>query len=210
MAIIKDIGVILREYQTGESNKRLVLLTDAHGKIVVHSRGARKAGSKLSANLFCCHEFIIFDGGSFLSLNQIAPMHSFAAVADDFDAYCAACSFLEIIDKVMMPSMESSVVLRLLLRALAELTAGRPPNMVFAVFMLKFLQKEGFVAADALPMLGAEAAEALNYILENDGKHAFAFNASKDVLDALCAAARTLIETNVDIQLKSLTLMEGL
>jgi len=209
MAIIKDIGVILREYETGESSKRLVLLTDAHGKIVVHSRGARKTGSKLSANLFCCHEFIIFDGGSFLSLNQVTPMHSFAVVADDFDAYCAACSFLEIIDKVMLPNMEASAVLRLLLRALAELAAKRPPNQVFAVFMLKFLQKEGFVAADALP-LGADAADALNYILENDGKHAFAFNASKDVLDALNAAARTLIETNVDTQLKSLTLMEGL
>jgi len=145
MAIIKDFGIVLREYDTGESNKKLVLLTQNSGKIVVFARGSKRADSKLAANLFCYNEFIVFDGGSFLSLNQLSLIRRFGGIAEDFESYCVACYFLEIIDSMILPNMETTAILTLALRALNELSAKRLSSQaVFATFTFKFLQLEGF------------------------------------------------------------------
>jgi len=224
MATFKDFGVVLREYDAGEANKRLVLLTEGRGKITVFSRGAKKTGTKLATGLFDCNEFVIFDGGSFLSLAQTTCLHGFGAtISSNFEAFVYASSFLEILDKIILTGMDAKAALRLLLRGLAELSAGRSPHGVFAVFMFKLLQKEGFA-----PMLDGEyftaeglaandgpgairfdpaASDALAYILNTDGKRAFAFDASEDVLARLCAAARLFLSANVDVDLKSLILI---
>jgi len=145
MAIIKDHGVVLREYAAGESNKKLVLLTASHGKLTAFARGSRRVGSKLASDLFCYNEFIFFDGGSFLSLNQVSPIKHFAGIADDFDSYCYACYLLEIADAMLLPKMETGEALRLILHGLNELSTGRlPPKVIFAAFTFKFLQIEGF------------------------------------------------------------------
>jgi len=239
MAIIKDIGVVLREYDTGESNKRLVLLTENHGKITVFSKGAKRQGSKLTTNLFCCNEFIIFDGGSFLSLNQTTCVHNFARIAEDFDGFCYASGFLEIIEKMLLPGMEASVVLRLLLRAFAELASGRSPDVVFAAYIFKFLQIEGFAPiVEQCTACGASinggyyffkegvlcgrcdvsyekicisdaVCKAMKYILNTDGKRVFAFETSKDVQKQLCSAATLFLYENVDVELKSISMLIG-
>ncbi|MCL2396902.1 MAG: DNA repair protein RecO [Defluviitaleaceae bacterium] len=144
MAIIKDFGVVLREYAAGESNKKLVLLTRRHGKISAFARGSQRVGSKLATSLFCYNEFVIFDGGSFLSLNQVLPIHTFGKIADDYDKYCFCCCFLELADKMLLTGMETGEALQILLRAFAEMEHGRlPANLIFAGFVFKFLQKEG-------------------------------------------------------------------
>lgn len=145
MAVIKDFGVILREYTAGENNKKLALLTRERGKITVFARGGKNAGSKLTASLFSYNEFMIFDGGSFLSLTQIAPIRHFHQITENFESYCFACFFLELVDKMVLAGMEVFDTLALLLQAFSELEAKRAsPYLVFAVFTLKLLQKEGF------------------------------------------------------------------
>jgi len=145
MAIIKDCGIVLREYDAGESNKKLVLLTKNSGKVITFAKGSKRVGSKLSADLFCYNEFIIFDGGDFLSLNQISPIRRFGNIPDDFSNYCIACYLLEIVDSMILPSMETADILNLTLRGLHQLSQGRmPATTVFAAFTFKFLQMEGF------------------------------------------------------------------
>lgn len=145
MAIIKDFGVVLKEYAWGESNKRLVLLTQHHGKLTVFARGSKRVGSKLAAGLFCYCEFMIFEGPNFLSLNQIAPITSFSQIAEDYDSFCTGSYFLELTDKMVLAKMETAEILQLLLQAFAQLAATRhAPGMVFAVFTFRLLKLEGF------------------------------------------------------------------
>jgi len=145
MAIIKDYGLVLREFPAGESNKRVVLLTQKHGKLTVFVRGSKKTNSKLTTGLFSYNELMIFDGGDFLSLNGVAPIHSFAKIAEDYEKYCFGCYFLELIDKMVLTGMETDAIMKILLHSLEALNLDRhTPATVFAVFTFKFLQKEGF------------------------------------------------------------------
>ena len=218
MAIIKDFGVVLREYDAGESNKKLVVLTRGHGKMTVFARGARKTGSKLSAGLFSYNEFVIYDGNGFYSLSAVVPIHMFADIADNYDKFCFACCFLEMADKMVLTGMDTRDILQILLRALAELTRDRHvPATVFAVFAIKLLKSEGFaplINGDGAetgtnqPLrLSPEAAQALTYIMEANPKEMFAFKTSDDVAEQLYRAARLFVAENVDIKLKSLEMI---
>jgi len=217
MAIIKDVGMVLREYPVGESNKRLVLLTQRHGKITVFARGSRRAQSKLATSLFSYNEFVIFDGGGFLSLNHVEPIHIFSEIAADYDKFCLGCCFLEMADKMLLVKMDTSDILRILLNAFAEMERNRhAPKLIFAVFAIKALQSEGMAplvngnnveSGESMMLLMEEAARALTYILETDGKDIFAFKASNDVAEQLYRAARLFVAENMDAQLKSLEII---
>jgi len=218
MAIIKDFGVVLREYEAGENNKKLVVLTRGHGKMTVFARGARRTGSKLATGLFSYNEFVIFEGTNFYSLNAVMPVHIFD-IADDYDKFCYGHSFLEMTDKMVLASMDTSEVLNILLCAFVELARGsrHKPSAVFAVFAIKLLKTEGFaplVDADGTIRTGEntlgltpEAAQAITYIMEANPKEMFAFKASDDVAEQLYRAARLFVAENVDVKIKSLEMI---
>ena len=220
MAIIKDFGIVLREYDAGENNKRLVLLTRQHGKMTVFARGAKRTGSKLAAALFSYNEFVIFEGSGFHSLNAVVPVHMFGdAFAEDYDKFCFACCFLEMVDKMVLSDMDMSEVLQILLCALAELARENrhKPATVFGVFAIKLLKAEGFAplvteaghvqTGENTLQLSAEAARALTYILEASPKEMFAFKASDDVSERLYRAARLFVAESLDFKLKSLEMI---
>jgi len=213
MAVIKDSGIVLKEYPSGENNSKLVLLTERHGKITAFARGSRRTQSKLSVAMHSYNEFIIFDGGGFYSLNQVTPLHTFGKITTDYDKYCFGCCFLEMTDKMILPKMEAGNILRILLGALSELEKDRhTPKLVFAVFAIKFLQMEGVMpTADDCTAYGVQlsskAKNALTYILDADINKVFAFGASCDVQSQLFDAAVIFVNTNADIQLSSLKVM---
>ena len=145
MALIKDFGLILREFSAGESNKRAVVLTQKHGKLTVFVRGSKKTNSKLSIGLFSYNELVIFDGGDFLSLNGVSVVHNFSNITESYEKYCFGCYFLELVDKMVLIGMETQDIMEILLYSLGALNINRQlPATVFAVFTFKFLQKEGF------------------------------------------------------------------
>jgi DNA repair protein RecO (recombination protein O) len=217
MSIIKDVGIVLREYDAGESNKKLVMLTRGHGKITVFARGARRTGSKLATGLFSYNEFVIFQGSGFYSLNAVAPVHIFDGISDDFEKFCFAHAFLEMTDKMVLASMDTGEILDVLLWALLELTGHRhAPATVFAVFAIKLLKTEGFAplvngagaeTGESILQLSAEAVQALTYIMEANPKKMFAFRVSEDVARQLYRAAKVFAAENLDAELKSLEMI---
>ncbi|MCL2573357.1 MAG: DNA repair protein RecO [Defluviitaleaceae bacterium] len=219
MAIIKDFGVVLRQYDAGESNKKLVLLTRGHGKITVFARGAKRTGSKLAIELFSYNEFVIFDGGDFYSLNSVVPIHIFENIGQDYDKFCVACCFLELADKMVLASMDTNEILNILLYSIQELLRGRhTPKLVFAVFAIRLLKEEGFapLVADKYVQTGEntlwlsdEIAKALVYIMKANLKNLFAFKTSNDVSHGLYIAARAFLYENVESEIKSLDMMIG-
>ena len=217
MAIIKDFGIVLREYDAGESNKKLVVLTREHGKITVFARGARRTGSKLATGLFSYNEFVIFEGSGFYSLNTVTSVHIFDNIVEDYDKFCFAHCFLEMADRMTLVNMDTSEILNVLLCALAELAHDRhKAATIFAVFSIKLLKTEGFaplVEADIVQtgentlQLSSESVRAFTYILEANPKKMFAFKTSSDVAEQLYRAARLFVAENVDVKLKSLEMI---
>ncbi|MCL2575058.1 MAG: DNA repair protein RecO [Defluviitaleaceae bacterium] len=209
MSIIKDCGIVLRENIAGETNKRLVLLTKNHGKVVVFARGAKGAKSKLSANKLSYNEFVIYDGGQFFSLTQCSPIVQFANIPLDYNAFCVANFILELSDKIMLENMEALDTLNLVLMAFYRLEKAALPSLVQAVFTLKLLQKEGFFGEHCTENpdfmnISKEANAAINYILSTPIKRVFNFRVSSDVMNELQQYALLFLQQNVDLQLKSL------
>jgi len=218
VAIIKDFGMVLREYDAGEANKKLILLTRNHGKLTVFARGARHVGSKLATGLFSYNEYVIYEGSRFYSLTAVVPVHMFDHIAQDYDKFCFAHSFLEMIDKMVMASMDTSKILQILLCSLRELTHGRHmPDMIFAVFAIKLLQTEGFAplidtggivqTGESMLRLGPKATRALTYILDTDAGKMYDFKASDDIAQQLYRIARLFVAENVDAKIKSLEMI---
>ncbi|MCL2619588.1 MAG: DNA repair protein RecO [Defluviitaleaceae bacterium] len=230
MPTFKDKGLVLREVDTAENSKRLLLLTQQKGKIWVFARGAGNAKSKLKAPKMAFCEFVIYDGGQFLSLTQVSQIRTFNAIAGDFDGYCVANFLLEASDKMVLPEMRAEDTLKVILSAFVRLDRGYNPWLVFSSSTFKLLQLEGFVPITAncsscnnvfpqkyffgqdgvacekcgeIPFSG-EALLALEYILKAPIHEIFNFRASADVLDALVSAVLLFFGYHVDAQLKSM------
>jgi DNA repair protein RecO (recombination protein O) len=227
VAVIKDVGVVLREMKVGENNKRLVLLTRGRGKIAVFARGSGKAVGRLSVSKLTFYEFVAFDGGQFLSLNQVSSIKAFGNIASCYNSFCVAVFFLELLEKTLYANMDSQDALKLLLFALGRLDKGHDCGLVFAAFVFKFLQMEGFepVVLDSEDswFFGEEGAQpksegavelsreglmALKYILGAEIGKVFGFRASKDVVEGLGKAAVLFLEANLDVELKSLAMLQ--
>jgi len=237
MPVFKATGVILRRVDLGEGDRRLIALTREGGKIAIFARGARNAGSKFAAaQPFALAEFMLYDGGGFFSLNQIAPIMTLPKIADDYDRYCCACLFLEIADGLILPEMDGRAALEILLRSLRALDSGRNMAEVFAAFVFKFLQKEGVAPllrncpmcdAAPAPIFAAEGAvcgdcapgavgvpikratmAALAYILDADIPKMLNFRASADVVEGLAKAAKLFLCENTDVKFASLPLVD--
>ncbi|MCL2353543.1 MAG: DNA repair protein RecO, partial [Defluviitaleaceae bacterium] len=144
MGVIKDKGLVLREWADAESNKRLVLLTENQGKISVFARGAKGAKSKLAISKLSYSELVLFDGGSFLSLSQTCPIKTFNNIPSHYEAYCTAAFFLELLDKTIMAKMQTKDAIKLILKAFNHLDCHPEKHKtIFAAFIFKFLQSEG-------------------------------------------------------------------
>ena len=92
-------AVVLRRSQTGETDRRLTLLTKEHGKIDVVAKGARKAGSRLagSSEPMVRAVFTWAEGRNRRFVTQVQPVTSYPHLRDDYDKSIAALALLEII-----------------------------------------------------------------------------------------------------------------
>jgi len=178
------------------------------GKVSVSARGARKPKSKFAAasQAFCFSEFVIFEGKGFLALTQAEPVKFFHRLQGDFDMYCAAAFFAEMLDAMILPGMPAEPALRLMYRTLSLMVSGAvPPDLAAAVFQVKFFQLEGLAPEETI-CTDKGARDALNYILSSEINKSFDFRLSERSLKELGAAVGEFRAANVDIVFKSLTL----
>ena len=146
MKVIKARGLVIKEYEANESDKRLLLLCKGLGRIMVYARGARKPKSKLlpSAQLFCYSDFVLADGPGFFSVTQADVLKSFYNIRLDYDSLMAAHLFAEICDKSTFEILNLDELLLLTLKSLAMLEKNTySPKQVAAVFMLLALNSHG-------------------------------------------------------------------
>ena len=145
MKTFNTTGVVLREYETGECDKRLSLLCKEHGRINIYARGARKPKSKFlaGAQLFTYGEYTIADGGTFFSLTQAAPLAQYPP-AGGYDGLRWGQYLLEICEKALPERTPCDDTLQLVLQALYFLKQGDLPfQQVGQVFLFRFLLNNG-------------------------------------------------------------------
>jgi len=141
MQAIKTRGLVLKEYETGESDKRLLLLCKEHGRMMIYARGARKPKSKFmaAAQLFTYADFVITAGRGFNALAQAEVIESFYGLRTDYDSLTAAHLIAEVCEKTLLESTACDDLLRLALKSLAHLCKQQLPQLqVTCVFFMRF------------------------------------------------------------------------
>ena len=158
MKVIKARGLVIKEFEANESDKRLLLLCKGLGRILVYARGAKKPKSKFlsSAQLFCYSDFVLADGPGFFSVTQTDVLRSFYNLRLCYDSLMAAHLFAEVCDKSTFEVLNLDELLLLALKSLSMLEKKTyPPKQVTAVFMLLALSSHGLMPiTDACTVCG--------------------------------------------------------
>ena len=95
-------GIVLRRWDSGESDRRIALLTPDRGKIYLTARGARKAGARL-APFTEPATYAAFGVGARRNayVTQVQPLQGFAGLRTDYLRLMCVLAFLEVVDAVL-------------------------------------------------------------------------------------------------------------
>ena len=143
MNTFKTKGLVLREYEAGESDKRLVLLCKGAGLLMVYARGARKAKSKFLAasQMLTYGDYVLADGKQFVSVAQADVIENFYPIRQDYTRLCYAQYVLEICEKIIPGRTPCDELLRLLLKTLQHISKDTPGAV--SVFLFRFFLFNG-------------------------------------------------------------------
>lgn len=147
MGVEKFRGIVLKEYPSGESSKRIVVLTETMGKVTLNAKGARNSKSKLlsASQLFCYSDFSVYEGKNFYSITQAEIIESFYGLRKDIVKLAFATYLLELTEKTQLEGDASIEVLRLLLRTLTVIEKTEfDVLLAVSIFEIKYLQLNGF------------------------------------------------------------------
>ena len=173
MTKTKVRGLILREYEAGESDKRLLIFCKGQGRLMVYARGARKPTSKFMAasQLFTYADFVLVQGQGFHSLAQAEIIESFYTLREDYDRLMSAHLVAEVCEKTLWDNIESDELLRLALKSLSMLAKGElPPLQIVCVFLFRFFDVHGLrPQTDACIVCDAPSHEILKGVLCAEG-----------------------------------------
>ncbi len=148
MSVEKVKGIVLKEYISGESSKRIVVLTEEMGKLTLNVKGAKNVRSKLAASsqLFCYSSFVVYEGKGFYSVTQADVIESFYDLRNDIIKLSFCTYLLELTERTHFEGTESREVLKLLLRTLSVIEkTGYDVLLAVSIFEIKLLQLGGFI-----------------------------------------------------------------
>lgn len=120
-----NLCIVLRSVNYGDYDRMLTLLSRAEGKITAMAKGAKSLKSKLNAATqpFCCSEFEFYNKGERYYVKSAAIKEKFGDLqTKDVNKYMAACTMLELTDKIAEYSSDSRHLFALLIHTLYTLS----------------------------------------------------------------------------------------
>lgn len=107
-------GLVLREMNSGENDKLLLVLTAERGKIWICAKGGRSIKSRKSAicRAFTYGEFEIYEKNQRIYLSGGAPHKSFFAYKTDLDGYALASYVTAICEEITGEDAPAADILR--------------------------------------------------------------------------------------------------
>jgi DNA repair protein RecO (recombination protein O) len=140
-------AIVLRRRDSGESDRRLTLLTREEGKIDVVAKGARKAASRLagSSDPLAVAVMSLASGKVNRFVTQAQPIASFRGLRGDYDRLAQALALLELYGAVVPYEQPLPEAFSLLLGSLEALEAHAKPEVAFVWAQVRLLSVSGFM-----------------------------------------------------------------
>lgn len=142
----RDVGVVLRTYKLGESDRIVVFLTSNNGKIRGVAKGARKSGSKYSARLEpgSVVDFQWISGKSELvRITQVETVNSNRHLRENLDLFSSTQRMLEAVDVLSEDNTTHDDLALMTIRALKSMNETKS-SATCGAFLFKVLSLEGF------------------------------------------------------------------
>ncbi|MCH7905405.1 MAG: DNA repair protein RecO [Armatimonadetes bacterium] len=138
-------GIVLRRTDSGESDRRLTVLTFEIGKVDLIAKGARKAGSRLAgvSEPLVLAQFHVAAGKHRRFVTQAQAATGHPALRRDYDRLTAALATVELVAELLPYEAESQEVFETLKTALACLEAADRWQPALAWFLSRVLAMEG-------------------------------------------------------------------
>ncbi len=139
-------AIVLRRTDSGESDRRLTLLTFELGKIDAIAKGARKGNSRLGAvsEPLSVAVMSLAPGRHARFVTQAQQSRSFRKMRTSFDRLSFALALTELYAAVLPYEEPVPEVFELLERSLQELEAHEQPLVAFIWCQCKLLEVSGF------------------------------------------------------------------
>jgi len=144
-------GLVIRETETGENDKRITLLTAERGKITVLAKGARSLKSKYmnAISLFTYGNYEITERSGYSWFGGGSVIEPFYSVRDDIDRLALASYVVDVAGELSGAEEPAEELLRLTLNTLYAIANDlKPHNQIKAVYELRVMAMSGY-----MPML---------------------------------------------------------
>lgn len=171
-------GIIAGSFPYGEYGKRLILLTDALGKVTAFAKGAAKQTSKIIglSRLFTCGEFVLSEGAGAYGVHGIRVIDSFEEISTLPESAFLGQYVLETASyytKEGIAETDAKSMLNLVYVTLSALREeALPAELLRRIYELRLLRQEG-IYEEAPAMKTAIAGAAWNYVLNCPLSHLF-------------------------------------
>ncbi len=138
-------AIVLRRSDSGESDRRIVVLTAESGKLDLVAKGARKAGSRLagSSEPLVQAVFTWAAGRHRRFVTQVQPVTSYPGLRKDFSRLSAALALVELVDVSLPYESPAPEVLTVLETGLGALAGPGPWEAALAWTLATLLEAEG-------------------------------------------------------------------
>lgn len=139
-------AIVLRRKDSGESDRRLTLLTEDAGKLMAVAKGARKGTSRLSAvsEPLAYGRYTLAPGKVNRFVTQAEPLASFRGLRQDFDRLAFALGLAELYGMTLPEQNPDAEAFELLRASLAALEKHPKPAAALVWAETKLLEHAGF------------------------------------------------------------------
>ena len=120
-------GIVLRRWDSGESDRRVAVLTPDRGKIYLTARGARKAGARL-APFTEPGTYATFAVGARRNayMTQVQPLQGFHSLRSDYTRLMCALALFEVVDAISPEDQPVPETFEECMLAVAAISNGDP------------------------------------------------------------------------------------
>jgi len=139
LASFETEGVVLKQFDLGESDRLITMYTKERGKIKAVARGARK-GIKSRSGLvlpFSYHNFVLYKGKSLARINYIESIEMNSRLREDLDYMAYASVVSEYIERVGLEDEKDLALFSLLALILKEMNNTEKEKLLFYFIFFK-------------------------------------------------------------------------
>lgn len=147
MGYIKEKGLVIKEINTGESDKIITVLLGSYGKITGYVKGARRHKSHcLAGSQFLCYsDFVLYKGKSMYQVYGCDIVESFYSLRNDLEKLTYSAHMADIVYDVIQENQPASKTLQLFLNSLYMLAnSKKSPELITRIFELRLLAILGY------------------------------------------------------------------